>query len=227
MCCCETPSAKRIPDTAEFHEHFQQTFRELCVDYAFLEEFLSRQSLLGETGLSSAHQAANNVFWTYRDSLYLGAAKLADGNEDALSLENFRFHYQKLPRWKETDYKSGFRLWNKAFTAWMKSTAKETIMIYRHENLGHSLSKGAARARTRGAYKDFEGNAVGSYMSKEGEVLDACRQGIQLLRWLKKLCGISYGDSVSFFGFEGAAENDLNREIEKCRRFHGSLLDLI
>ncbi|WP_370286215.1 hypothetical protein [Pseudooceanicola nanhaiensis] len=141
--------------------------------------------------------------------------------------KNFRFHYRNLSRWKEPDQKSEFRCWDKAFTAWMESAAKASIVIYRHENLGHSLAKGAAKARTRGAYKGFVGNSVGGYISTEGEALEACREGIHLLRWLTKLCGTSNGHSAAFFDFKGAAENDLTREIEKCRRFHGALLDSI
>jgi hypothetical protein len=228
MSGCKKLEDKRVPpDTAEFHEHFQTAFRGLCVDFAFLEEFLSRENLLGVTDPSSAHQAANNVFLTYCDSLYLGVAKLADGSSDALSLQNFRVHYQKLPRWAEPDCESEYSLWGKAFDAWMESTAKATILIYRHENLGHSLPQGAARGRTRGAYKGFEGNSAGRYMSKKREVLESCREGIRLLRWLTKLCGIANGYSVDCFGFEGAAEKDLHKEIEKCRHFHAALLDLI
>lgn len=223
MCDCKKPEDKRVPDIADFHEHFQNAFRALCVDYAFLEEFLSRENLRGMINPSSAHQAANDVFWTYRDSLYLGVARLADGSNDALSLQNFRCHHQKLPRWTEPDYKSEFRRWLKAFNAWMESKDKATILIYRDENLGHSLSKGAAEKRTRGAYKGFEGNSVGRYMSKEGEVLKSCREGIRLLWWLTRL----NAKTVDCFSFEEAAEKDLQKEIEKCRHVHAALLDLI
>jgi len=115
MCCCKTPNAKRIPDTAEFYEHFEQAFRELCVDYAFLEEFLSRQNLLGKTAPSTAHQAANNVFWTYRDSLYLGAAKLADGDGDALSLQKLSLSLSESFQMERTRSKKRVSLLGQGF----------------------------------------------------------------------------------------------------------------
>lgn len=200
------------------------------MDYAFLEEFLSRESLYGMADPSPVHKAASNVFWTYRDSMYLGVAKLADGSPDALSPQNYRSHYSKLARWTDNEkfgLNSKYQTWNKSFNKWMGTEARHTITIYRHENLGHDLPRGGAKARLKGPYKSFDGNSLGKYKSTEGEVLKACREGLLLLRWLTKLCGIPGGCAAGPVGFKKAAEEDLNREVKKCRDLHAALLDLM
>lgn len=218
---------ERIPDYQDFLDHFENALRSLCVDYAFLEEFLSRSDLLGLTDPNETQRAVSNVFWTYRNSLYLETAKLVDGVEAALSLENFIKHHSSAPRWAEPYYCKPFRKWKKALQDWKAKNGRATLSVYRDEHLAHTLAKGAGRKRNKlRAYKGFEGNSVGRYLVTEGEMLQTCKEGIVLLAWLLKLCGHGRNNAVHF-GFRRAAEKDVELEIEKCRRYHGALLDLL
>lgn len=224
----KTETPEKIPDYFEFLDKFERIFKSLCVDYAFLEEFLSRPSLLGVEDPSHVQQAINNVFWTYSDSLNLGVAKLADGVKAALSLKNFKKHHSLAKRWKRPELCGPFNDWKDDLNKWIKGPKTVTLLLLRDENLAHDLAKGAGdkRGYRGGPYKNFDGNSEGRYLGTGGEILETCREGITLLARLITLCGrgSSFADH---FGFTEAAKRDVDREIEKCRICHGSLLDLV
>tara|TARA_R110000737_G_scaffold176626_2_gene201605 strand:- start:87 stop:761 length:675 start_codon:yes stop_codon:yes gene_type:complete len=223
----KTEAPEKIPEYFEFLDRFEKTFKSLCVDYAFLEEFLSRENLLDVADPSAVQQAVNNIFWTYQDSLYLGVAKLADGTKSALSLKNFKKHHSSIERWTWPDYCDAFDDWRQDLPKWIKKTETKTLLLYRDESLAHDLAKGAGDKRTwNGPYKGFGGNADGLYLGKVGEILDTCKEGITLLARLIALCGCGR-NSIDHFGFREAAKRDVDQENKKCRRYHGALLDLV
>lgn len=229
MCCScmNTEPSNNIPEYFEFLDRFEVIFRSLCVDYAFLEEFLSRKNLLGVKDPSQVQQAINNVFWTYRDSLHLDVAKLADGVRDGLSLKNFKKHHSSVERWKCPEYCEPFGDWKSDLSHWIKKPETVTLLLLRDENHAHDLAKGTGGKRLwRGPYKNFAGNSEGIYKGTEGELLKACREGITLLARLITLCGRGSNFS-SYFGFTEAAERDVSSEIQKCRNCHSALLDLV
>lgn len=225
--CMKTEPPKKVPDYFEFLDNFERIFKSLCVDYAFVEEFMSRPSLLGVEYPSDVQQAINNVFWTYRDSLNLGVAKLADGVEAALSLKNFKKHHSLANRWKHPEYCGPFNDWKDDLNKWIKEPKTVTLLLIRDENLAHDLAKGAGKKREwRGPYKNFEGNSKGRYLGTGWELLETCKEGITLLARLITLCGRG-PNFAEHFGFTGAAEKNVDREIERCRGCHSALLDLV
>lgn len=229
MCCScmDTETPDDIPKYFEFLNKFEKIFRSLCVDYAFLEEFLSRENLLGVNEPSQVQQAINNIFWTYSNSLHLAVAKLADGVPDALSLKNFKKYHSSAERWKCLEYCEPFDDWKKDLSDWIKKPGTVTLLLVRDENLAHDLAKGTGGKRSwRGPYKDFAGNSEGIYKATGGEILETCREGITLLARLITLCGRGSSSSDDF-GFTEAAKRDVDQEIEKCRACHSALLDLV
>ncbi len=225
--CLKTEVPEEIPEYFEFIDKFEKTFKSLCVDYAFLEEFLSRKNLLDVADPSAAQQAVNNIFLTYRDSLHLGVAKLVDGNRSALSLRKFKEHHSSVERWTWPDYCDAFYEWQEDLSKWIKKTETKTLLLLRDENLAHDLAKGAGNKRTwSGPYKGFDGNAEGLYLGKGGEILETCKEGITLLARLIALCGRGK-NTITYLGFREAAKRDVDQEIQKCRRYHGALLNLV
>lgn len=220
-------NAAKTPGYFEYLDKFEQIFRSLCVDYAFVEEFLSRENLLDVTDPSTAQQAAYNIFWTYSDSLHLSVAKLADGGTLVLSPRKFITDYERKERWQSPDYRGAFDEWKVDLSKWIKKTETRTLLLFRDEHLAHNLAKGGGDKRNwKGPYKNFEGNPAGHYLGTGGEIPGTCKEGITLLARLMTLCG--RGRNIpSHFGFKEAAEGGVAREIKEFRRLHSALLELL
>lgn len=225
--CMNTEPPEIIPEYFEFLDKFEKIFKSLCVDYAFLEEFLSRPSLLDVKSPRDAQQAINNIFWTYSDSLHLGVAKLADGVSPALSLKNFKKHHSLIKRWKRPELCKPFNDWKDDLSKWIKKPETKTLLLFRDENLAHDLAKGGGGKRKwRGPYKSFDGNSEGHYLGTGREILETCREGITLLARLITLCGRG-SNFTDLFGFTETADRNVDQEIDRCRRCHSALLDLV
>ncbi|MBD8893542.1 ArsR/SmtB family transcription factor [Roseibium litorale] len=222
-----TPDAA-TPNYVEFLDLFEKSFRNLCIDYAFVVEYLSRHELLAKADRSLAQQALDNAFWTYRDSLYLGVAKLLDGVRNSLSLKSFISGNIAAERWSLSEFSEAFCEWKQDFNVWTKGEGMTTVLLYRDENIAHSLEKGAGEKRrwSKSSYKNFTQNSMGEYLGTNQEHLEACKEGILLLARLMTLCERGR-NQPSYFGFKRAAERDFDKEVSDCRRGHAALIDLL
>lgn len=231
MCksCCRTDTDKSPTSEVEFLKYFHKAYHELCVDYAYLEEFISRYNPDYDGFPTPEFQSARTIFYKMQASLILGVARLADGAKDSLSLQKFKEVHKHHFNTKIHDKSADSVQWKRAFDDWMEGPPKATILLYRDEHLGHALPAGRGRRRTRSrVYAESSENSDGAYKHTHGEILKASKDAIVLTRWLTEI--IDPDLEKCYSGQNGAklaAEREVDREIARCRKFHGSLLCLI
>ncbi|WP_406721075.1 hypothetical protein RPE78_01840 [Thioclava litoralis] len=215
-----------IPSLQEFTETFSSILRALCVDYAYVTEYLDRRTLWALDRLNPAQMSAQWTFFTYKNSLVLGVAKLLDGGKGSISLLKFIEHQTRYAGWKDFPSDRPFKKWKKSFRKWDQKAA--TLKIFRDEKLAHNLARGGGSKRSKlSAYKDFEGNKEGKYIGVHREIFDQCLEGMVLLSWLLRLCRSTSEDTLSSREWKELAVRDVNDDVELYRAHHAALLDLV
>ncbi|WYI65186.1 hypothetical protein WDB88_11535 [Thioclava sp. GXIMD4216] len=221
-----------MPNFDEFVHELQLALDDLCVDIAFVQEYLERNPRKLKrhelVALTPVQQSAWMTFKTYENSLLLETAKLLDGTTDVISPTKFIQHKEGQIGWKIFPDESAYEEWRILFKDWDDRCS--TLKIFRDENLAHKLARGAGRKRKElWDYKDRadEDNAAGTYEGQWGKQFALCLEGIHLLSWLLWLCAHSKHDLDSAEIWKQRAKERVSDDIAEYRATHAALLDLV
>ncbi|RBW45272.1 hypothetical protein DS901_03335 [Loktanella sp. D2R18] len=207
------------PTIADIQQRLEREFDRLISDLAFCGEFLSRDYLRlpKANEYDKAIVSANQIYHSCEECAVITTARLWDERGDEMSLCKVKREHASILGEQSKLTSSFVERWYKNYDDLFLSDIKNSLLVYRDEELGHNLIDSGKRRKSE-KLRDLGTQGERSFNAKNGQILDYCEKSARLL-------------FMTVATFEKARwpieewEAQFAKVMSENREFHGCLLE--